>query len=130
MQILYRQLSYKVVGCCFEVYNTLGPLYREIVYQRALEIELRRNGIEFERKKPVEVKYQGEIVYQGEIDLLVEKLVLLELKAVQVLHPQHVAQVVQYLAATGLRLGLLVNFGSVGKLVYRRIPFGANESHE
>ena len=79
MQILYRRLSYEIVGCCFEVYNTLGPFCREIVYQRALEIELRCNGIGFERKRPVEVKYQG---------------------------------------------------GSLGKLVYRRIPFGANESHE
>ena len=129
MEILFKELSYKIIGCCFEVYNALGPFYREIVYQRALEIELRRKGVRFKRKEPVEIRYLGETIARGELDLIVEDVVLLELKAVQNLHPQHVAQVIQYLATTGLKLGILVNFGSLQKLIYQRIPFGANESH-
>ena len=120
--LLYPDLSYRVIGCCFEVYNFLGPFYQENVYQRALEIELSHRQIQYERKRPVQLFYRDEKTGLYELDLVVENRIILELKSVEMLHPRHLSQMIQYLAATGVRLGIVINFGSLEKLAYRRIP--------
>ena len=121
--LIYPKLSYKVVGCCFTVYNTLGPFYREQVHQRALEIELERQGMHFESKVPVPLRYAGDEIATYQLDVVVDKRLILELKAVDFVHPQHVSQLVQYLALTELKLGLVINFGDTERLYFRRVPF-------
>jgi GxxExxY protein len=120
--LLYPELSYRVLGCCFAVYNCLGSHYREAVYHKALEVELTRQEIGFESKKPIDLSYHGICIGQYELDLIIERSIILELKAVEVFHPQHLAQLIQYLEITGLKLGMLINFGNIGGLSYRRVP--------
>ena len=111
-EILFKELSYAVVGAAMEVHRLLGPGFLEAVYQAALEHELTLRGIAFERKKGLPVTYKGVLVGDYEADLVVEGNIILEIKAVSTLHPRHEAQAHHYLAATGLRLALLINFGA------------------
>ena len=120
--LFYPDLSYRIIGCCFAVYNNLGSHYREAVYHKALEVELAYQRIAFESKKPIELKYRGISIGEYELDLVVERRIILELKAVEVFHPQHLAQLIQYLQTTGLKLGILINFGDESHLAYRRVP--------
>ncbi|MCS6911406.1 MAG: GxxExxY protein, partial [Anaerolineales bacterium] len=94
----------------FEVYNTLGPGFREETYKIATLAEMRRRGIKAIREIEIEIKFKGEIIDKYRLDIVVEDKVILELKAADELHPRHRAQLLSYLKASGLRLGLLVNF--------------------
>lgn len=105
-----EQLTYRVNGCVFEVYRQLGHGFLEKVYENALVHELKQNGLAVEVQKPVAVHYKGQLVGEYQIDLLVENRVLLELKAQDKLHPAHEAQLLNYLRASGIHIGLLVNF--------------------
>ncbi len=112
MPLLYEELTYAVIGAAMEVHRTLGPGYLEAVYQAALAEELGLRGIRFAEQKPLSVVYKGVTVGQYVADFLVEKSVILELKAVTTLAANHKAQAINYLAATGLTLALLLNFGA------------------
>jgi len=90
----------------------LGPGFNESVYQNALAIEMALEGIPFEREVKLDVRYRGELVGHCRVDLLVARCLILELKAVQAILPEHGVQVVNYLAATGLEQALLLNFGA------------------
>ncbi|MHB1424817.1 MAG: GxxExxY protein [Gemmataceae bacterium] len=103
-------MAYDVIGAAIEVHRHLGPGYLESVYQAALEVELQLQGIPFERQKPVGVSYKGHPVGDGRLDFLVGGLLVVELKAVDELADVHKAQVISYLKATKLHLGLLINF--------------------
>jgi GxxExxY protein len=103
-------LSYTVRGCVFEVYRELGAGFLEKVYERALVKELRNAGLSAEAQAPVAVTYKGEIVGEYFADILVEGRIVLELKAQPQLPPAAEGQLLNYLRATGMRLGLLVNF--------------------
>ena len=92
------------------MYNELGYGYLESVYQEALAIEFKLQGIPSEPQKPVAVTYKGHPVGEGKLDFLVDQELVVELKAVEDLAPIHKAQVISYLRSTGLRLGLLINF--------------------
>jgi GxxExxY protein len=111
-----NRLTQAVIGAAIEVHRELGPGFLEVVYEDALCIELESRGIGFVRQAAVEVLYKGRIVGQGFIDLFVEESLIVELKAVEQLLQIHTAQVISYLKATGLPLGLLINF-NVPKLV-------------
>lgn len=111
MGILYRNLSYRVRGGIYVVFRILCPGFLESIYQRAVEIELARRGIAFEAQKEIKVSYDGIEVGVHKLDSAVEDKIILELKAVDELHPQHEAQIISYLKASGLQLGFLVNFG-------------------
>ena len=116
------ELAQSVIGAAIEVHCHLGPGYLEGVYEEALAIELELRGIPFERQVPVSLDYKGHRVGEGRLDFLVGKELLVELKAVEALVPVHKAQVISYLKATGLHLGLLVNFNvSVLKGGIRRV---------
>jgi GxxExxY protein len=104
------QLAREAIGAAIEVHRHLGPGFIETVYEEALVFELSLRGIPFERQKPVPVRYKGQNVGEGRIDLLVATELLVELKAVEALAPIHKAQVISYLKATGLHVGLLINF--------------------
>jgi GxxExxY protein len=103
-------LTRAIIGAAIEVHRHLGPGFLEGVYEEALVIELALRGIPFERQKPVPVSYKGHSVGEGRIDLLVAADLLVELKAVEALAPIHTAQVISYLKATRLHLGLLIYF--------------------
>jgi len=105
---------------CFDVINELGAGFLESVYHNALLITLRQIGLKAEPQVSTQVMFRGLVVGQFIADILVEDKVLVELKAVKTLLPEHQAQVINYLKATGIQVGLLVNFGNQ-KLEYRRL---------
>ena len=119
-KILYKELSYAIVGAAMEVHRILGPGFLEAVYQAALAHELTLRGIRFEQFKCLPVTYKQVLIGNYEADFVVEGKIILEIKAVSVLHPKHVAQAHHYLAATGLRLAILLNFGA-GSLEHQRV---------
>lgn len=111
MSLLYPEESYKINGAIFEVHRELGPGLLEKVYQEALEMELRLQGIPFEREKGFSIMYKNTRLEQKYIaDFVIYDKIVVELKAVDELLPVHTAQVINYLAITGYKLGLLVNF--------------------
>jgi GxxExxY protein len=111
-EILFSALSYAVIGAAMEVHRVLGPGFLEAVYQAALEHELTLRGIPFERQKRLAVVYKGQIIGEYIADLVIDGKIILELKAVSKFTPAHEAQAHHYLAATGLRLAILLNFGA------------------
>lgn len=121
-KIVYRELSFKIVGCAMEVHKTLGPGFPEAVYERALELELNKQGLRFERQKAYRVNYDGKAVGDFRADFVVEGKVILELKAVSVLPPVFERQLHSYLQVSKLRLGILLNFGKE-KLGSKRIVY-------
>lgn len=106
------ELSGRVIGAAMRVHSALGPGFTESVYQNALALEMTLDGIPFEREVKLEVRYRGELVGLYRADLLVAGILILELKAVQAILPEHEVQVVNYLAATGFATVLLLNFGT------------------
>ena len=105
-----RDLTQRIIGCAYTVMNELGCGFLEKVYENALAHELRKAGLTVECQKAVNVYYDGVIVGQYVADLVVEQTVLLEMKAVRALDDVHLAQCLNYLKATGLKIGLLLNF--------------------
>ena len=103
-------LSGRVLGAAIEVHRVLGPGFLEAVYEEALCHELRLRGVSFVRQAVLEVGYKGQRVGEGRVDLLVEGQLVVELKALETILPVHFAQVRSYLRATGLEVGLLINF--------------------
>ena len=108
--ILYPELSWELVGAAIEVHKHIGPGQLESVYQAAMEIELRQRQLDVRRQAPVQVRYKGEPVGNFRADLIVEDSVILELNAVDKLTSVHTAQLLSYLDAAKLRLGILMNF--------------------
>jgi GxxExxY protein len=111
-EILHKELSYAIIGAAMEVHRILGPGFLEAVYQAALAHELTLRGIRFEQYKKLPVHYKGVLVGDYEADIVVEDQIILELKAVSAFNPAHEAKAHHYLAATGLRLAILLNFGA------------------
>ncbi|MCP4422812.1 MAG: GxxExxY protein [Chloroflexi bacterium] len=109
--ILYKDLSYAVVGAAMEVHKILGPGYLEAVYQAALAHELELRGISAKREQHLLVSFKGVDVGYYMADFVIEDKIILELKAVTKLAPQHKAQAINYLTTTGFKLALLINFG-------------------
>jgi GxxExxY protein len=113
-EIPLEQLTHKIIGAAVEVHSNLGPGLLESVYQECLALELKRSQLHVERERHVPLKYKGErIESQLKLDLIVEDRVIVEVKAVERLHPIHKAQVVTYLKLTDCPAGLLMNFNSI-----------------
>jgi|SRR5687768_8803944 len=106
------ELTHKIIGAAIEVHRVLGAGFAEAVYEEALCMELELRGIPFVRQPPVPVHYKGRIVGHGRLDILVENLVIVELKAVDSMIPAYSAQVLSYLKAADKKVGLLINFNS------------------
>jgi GxxExxY protein len=115
-----NEITEKVIGCAYTVANELGAGFLEKVYENALRLELIANGLSALPQHPIPVLYRGEVVGDYYADLLVENLVLVELKAVKEFDDVHKAQCINYLKATGLRICLLINFGK-SKIEIKRI---------
>ena len=121
-KILYKDEVYAIQGAVFDVYREMGCGFLEPVYQECLEKELKVRGIPFESQKELQLSYKGEVLnLTYKPDLVCYGAIIVELKAVKVIEDIHRAQVFNYLKATGLRLGLLVNFGHYPKATVERI---------
>ena len=107
-----KALTEKIIGCAYKVHNTLGAGFLEKVYQNALRIELERLGLKVGQQAPIAVRYEGHVVGEYYADLWVEERVIVEIKTVAALDKSHESQLVNYLVATGVDLGLLINFGA------------------
>jgi GxxExxY protein len=117
---LYQDLTRKIIGAAMEVHKTLGCGFLESVYEESLAVEFGLRGIQFERQKPLDVLYKEQNVKQFICDFLVAGVVMVELKAVKEITESQKAQVLNYLRATNLKLGLLLNFGA-SSLQYKRV---------
>ena len=117
--MLHEEITEKIIAACFDVSNELGAGFLESVYEKALLIALMDRGLGTQSQVPLQVMFRGQIVGDFFADIVVENKILLELKAVKNLAPEHQAQTINYLKATGIEIGLLVNFGNP-KLEYRR----------
>ncbi|MBN1796546.1 MAG: GxxExxY protein [Sedimentisphaerales bacterium] len=118
--IVYKDLSYKVIELALEVHNELGCGFLEKVYENALMLLLDRENIPARQQAPADVYFQEKVVGQYFADILVDNKLILELKTVDVITNIHKAQVLNYLRATGLRLGLIINFAKP-RLAYQRL---------
>ena len=119
-ELLYKHLSFAIIGAAMEVHNILGSGFLEAVYQVALEKELKLRKIPFEHKVKLPISYKGELIGEYEADLVVDGKIVVELKSVSRFSFAHEAQAIHYLTATGMQLALLINFGA-GSLEYRRV---------
>lgn len=115
-----------ILGACFEVSNELGHGFSEVVYQNSLLMALSSRGLAAEPQVPLKVRFRDVVVGEFVADIVVEKQVIVELKVVDCLLTQHQAQLINYLKATGLRLGLLVNFGQP-RVQYKRCHLRLND---
>ena len=115
----HEEITKTIIGCAFEVINELGAGFLESVYEKALLLALRKKGLSVFAQYPVKVLFRGECVGDFYADIFVEDKVIVELKAVQAIAPEHQAQTINYLNATGIGVGLLINFGNP-KLEYKR----------
>lgn len=119
-KLLYRQLTYKIIGILYKIHTALGCGFPEKVYQKAIEIELKKERISYETEKVLKVIYAEEQVGSFRLDLIIDKKVIVELKAVEYLPKVYKEQLISQLKASPYEVGLLANFGS-SKLGYIRI---------
>jgi GxxExxY protein len=117
----HSELTSKILEAYYSVYNNLGVGFRESVYENALLIELDKRSLLFDRQKNIKVHYEGQLIGDFFADIIVENCVILELKAIESLRPEHEVQLVNYLRATEIEVGLLLNFGS--KAEFKRKVF-------
>ncbi|MFC1727833.1 GxxExxY protein [Patescibacteria group bacterium] len=118
--LIYKNLSYQLMGVLFKVHNKLGPAYQEKYYQRAIEKELKKQKIPFDREHRVKLNYEGENIGHYFIDFVVNDKIALEVKSIRFLKGKYLNQVLAYLSSANLKLGILVNFNAE-RLYYKRI---------
>lgn len=121
-QFLHADLTHAIIGTFYEVYNELGHGFLESVYENALAIALRSKGFEVHQQIAIPVWFRGTRVGDFNADLMVNKLILLELKTVRAIEQAHLAQLMNYLKATEIEVGLVLNFGP--KPEFKRAVFG------
>lgn len=122
-EIILKEESYKIIGACMEVHKELGMGFREIVYKDALEMEFKENGIRFRREKQYDIFYKGKkLPRKYYADFVVFDSIILEVKAAMTIVNPFVYQTINYLKASGMKLGIIVNFGEKS-LTYKRVVF-------
>ena len=122
MNLIYENESYKIIGAAQEVHKILGPGFLEAVYQEALAFEFSARGIPFESEKELKIKYKDNILKKKyNADFICYEKIIVELKALRQLTSDHEAQVLNYLKATGFKLGLLINFGEKSLKIKRLV---------
>ena len=119
-QYKYSELTSKIIGCAMTVHKTLGNGFQEVIYQRALQIEMRLAGISFTREHEMPIFYREEHIGTRRVDFLVEGIISVELKAISKLEDVHLAQAINYLEAYNLEIGLLINLGETS-LNFKRL---------
>ncbi|HKM95068.1 MAG TPA: GxxExxY protein [Prolixibacteraceae bacterium] len=116
----YEELTHKIIGCAMRVHSALGNGFQEVIYQRAMEIEMADNGISFSREYEMPIYFKNQQIGTRRVDFLVEAYISVELKAIIELEDVHLAQAINYLEAYDLEVGLLINFGA-NSLVFKRL---------
>ena len=115
-----KDLVYRIVGCAMEVHNQLGNGFQEVIYQRALSIEMQLQGIGHEREKEMPLQYKDHDIGSRRVDFFIEDKIMLEIKAIKELEDVHLAQAINYLEAWDMEIGLLINFGNT-RLQFKRV---------
>jgi GxxExxY protein len=116
----HSDITGKIIGCAMEVHRYLGNGFQEVIYQRALALEMQHQGLSFQREYEMQIYYKGAHIGTRRVDFFVEEKVMLELKAVIQMEDAHLAQAINYLEASGTETGLLINFGS-RSLQFKRV---------
>jgi len=116
----YEMITRKIIGCAMNVHSALGNGFQEVIYQRALEIEMQQSSLIFAREMEMPIFYKNIQIGTRRVDFFVENLIMVELKALAVLENVHLAQAKNYLEAYKMQIGLLINFGTI-KLEFKRI---------
>lgn len=119
-QYKYSALTQKIIGCAMEVHKIIGNGFQEVIYQRALAMEMTLQGLNFSREHEMPIYYKNQHIGTRRVDFLVEDVISVELKAVIQLEDAHMAQAINYLEAYNLEVGLLINFGSKS-LLFKRL---------
>lgn len=125
----HKELTYKIIGCAMEVHKHLGNGFQEVIYQRALSIEMKMQGIEFSREHEMKLTYKDYDIGTRRVDFFVEELIMVEIKAVINLEDVHLAQAMNYVEAYDLEIGLLINFGSKS-LQHKRVHNNLKSSNQ
>jgi GxxExxY protein len=120
-ELLYENLSYKIRGCAFKIYNNLGFGHKENVYQRALAIEFEKAGFNFETEKTLPVFYENKKIGIYRPDFIVDNKIIIEIKSVPFMPKTYETQLIYYLKSTNFNLGFLINFGSKDIQIKRKI---------
>lgn len=127
MEILYKELSYRIIGCVFDVFREVGPGYDEFTYHHGLQVRFIKDGLSFLSKPHFKLHYRGVEIAELEPDYLVDDKIILELKSIQSdFEPENYTQIISYLRLTNKRLGILINFGLL-KANFKRVPFDERE---
>ena len=122
-EIILKEESYKIIGACIEVHRTLGMGFKEIIYKDALEIEFKSLEISYQREKLYKIEYKGKVLPRKyAADFVVFNSIILEVKSTPYIINSFVAQTINYLRASGIKLGIIVNFGEKS-LTYKRVVF-------
>ena len=116
----YEALTHKIIGCAMKVHSTLGNGFQEVIYQRALAIEMQKNKLEFQKEMEMKIFYDGIDIGTRRVDFFVDNEIMVELKAIIELEDVHLAQAINYLEAYNMKTGLLINFGSKS-LTFKRL---------
>ncbi len=119
-ELKYKEITQKIIGAAMKVHSALSNGFQEVIYQRALEIELLKLDLSFVREFSMPIFYDGEMIGERRVDFFVEGIISVELKAREILEPVHFAQARNYLEAYNLEVGLLLNFGAIS-LQYKRL---------
>ena len=129
-QLKYEDITRKIIGCAMQVHTIMGNGFQEVIYQRALEIEMSLQGLSFEREKDMAIYYKDNVIGGRRVDFFVEDEVMVELKAIINLEDVHLAQGINYLEAYNIKTGLLINFGSKSlqfkRLLNRKVRINQN----
>lgn len=119
-KLKYDDITRKIIGCAMQVHTILGNGFQEVIYQRALEIEMAEQALSFGREVEMPIFYKGQQIGTRRVDFFVEGLIMVELKAIIELQDVHLAQAINYLEAYTMEIGLLINFGSKS-LTFKRL---------
>ena len=120
LSMKYEDITHKTIGCAMKVHSVLGNGFQEVIYQRALELEMASIGLSFQREYEMDIYYKGERIGGRRVDCFVEDCIMVELKALINLEDVHLAQAMNYLEAYNVEIGLLINFGAKS-LQFKRI---------
>jgi GxxExxY protein len=123
----HSELTGKIIGAAMEVHKYLGNGFQEVIYQRALSIELNMQNLQHKREKEMQLTYKGYDIGKRRVDFFIEEKIMLEIKAVKVLEDVHLAQAINYLEAYNMEIGFLINFGSTS-LQFKRVMKPKNQS--
>ena len=120
----HKEITFKIIGSAMKVHSTLGNGFQEVIYQRAMAIEMSNQGLSFEREMEMDIYYEKEHIGKRRVDFFVEGLIMVELKALMQLEDVHLAQAMNYCQAYNLPIGLLINFG--GKSLQHKRVYNVN----